>query len=241
MIFWQSYDAFGVTLGIIAALAYLTALAYPFARAISAGRLAFRLGRAKAWRTAHIWAGVAFIVFAMLHARFSIPDDAMTFTLISVAAASTLTGALTWVAQKIIPKKISAATTTEILFSRLAPVHAVQMQKVQNIISSAGASVVQFYNDHLRRPMAAIYFDAGHFTGTAGRVSDTMFVHASRLLELQDKNSLELLRQLYHAKIELDIHFTMQTTLRAVVWLHAFLTLALLILIVMHVFSVLAY
>lgn len=235
---WNSYSFTGLTFGVLAAITFAALLFYAWHRPRLAGSLKFRLGNARAWRSVHLWAGLAFMLLVLLHTGLRWPNDTLTMLLFLVSAIVTLAGALGWGLQAWLPRKLANSTKTEILFERIPELHQYLQTQSTAIAENASTRLAQFYKDELAEEMRMVYFNLGHMLNISPPIAPAKFEHARQLLRTEEHEALENLQKIYLSKRELDIHFTVQTLLRLWIWLHAPAAFVLLALIVLHIFSV---
>lgn len=235
---WTPYSPAGLTFGVFAAIIFAALLLYAWHRPRLAGKLKFRTGTARAWRTFHLWGGLAFALLVLLHTGFRWPDDTLTTLLFWVSALVTLTGAIGLGLQAWLPAKLVNATKTEILFERIPELHNHLQTQSASLAEQASTRLAQFYKDELADEMRMVYFNLGYLLNISPPIAPEKFEHVRQLLKTEEHETLIELQALYASKREIDIHFTVQTLLRLWIWLHAPAAFVLLVLIVLHIFSV---
>ena len=81
------------------------------------------------------------------------------------------------------------------------------------------------------------------YLDVAGGIQARMrpFEHLRRALEPEDAERVDEMRTLVRAKFEMDAHYTLQKTLRAWLYLHVPTSIALIGLLIAHLFAVFYY
>jgi hypothetical protein len=230
----------GVAFGIAAAVALLVVMAYSVRRALPAVRA---LGPTQAYLEVHVAGGLLFLVLMLLHTDLRVPSGFFTILLWLVALWVVVSGLIGLALQRSVPRILDATTSFEANLQRIPELVVELRSRAQLAAAQAGPGVQAYYAREIApdmaRPRAAIASVLGRSRVESYRSHEFQILRRTITPEMAPK--LEQLRQLHHAKLELDLHYTLQRALR--IWLAAHLPVAIVLLglVALHVFLVLYF
>lgn len=232
-------DALGVTLGIVAFIFLLAAIAYPLYR-IKAARLGYKYGDLKTWRLWHFALGGAFVVLMLLHGGFAWPNDWLTGLVFALTWFIALGGALWWGLQTFIPRKL-AKLREPVLFERIPEVHRHLLELGEKAQARSDAQVQRFYRENWLPAMREIKFSLTHFFHAPVDDLSRAVAATKPLLRSEEHEIVNRLHELYAVKLELEASYNLQLVLRNVHLFHGPAAFILLALALVHAWSVLVF
>ena len=232
-------NLWGLGYGIAATVLMLAAAAYAVRRRMP------RWGpwRSRDWLQFHIYGGILFVFLLLMHTGFRFPAGVLGWSLWVLSVWLVVSGLLGIALQKWIPRILTSGLSTEVLYERIPELVAVIRGRAEKLVKSCDQSVQDIY----RRSMAALldgprlrliyYIDI-----TGGIQSRTrQFDHLRGLLSAEDSDKLTELTALLKTKLELDAHYTLQKSLRWWLYGHVPVSILLIVLVGLHIFSIAYY
>jgi hypothetical protein len=236
-----SSNAWGLGYGIAAAALLLGCAAYGARRRTM--RLSSRLGRARGWLYFHTYAGLVFLLLVLMHSGFGLPSGWVTWGLWILSIWIALGGLLGLLLQRWIPRRLTSGLSIEVNYERIPELVDEARTRAESLVESCGDSVRAFYERSLSRSFARPRWRWLYFVditgGRAPRLREVAYL--AERLSGEEGEKLEQLRQLYSSKLDMDAHYTLQSALRAWLWIHLPVSIALVALLLVHLFSVLYY
>jgi hypothetical protein len=178
-----------------------------------------------------------------MHTGFRLPTGVLTWWLWFLSIWLTLSGILGVLIQKWIPKILTSGLSIEVHYDRIPELIVELKQKAENLIQNCDTLIRDFYRKSLAVSLVGpeprlIYF----MDITGGIQSQTkQFDYLRRLLPAEEKQKLDQLENLYKTKLEIDAHYTLQKALRWWLYLHIPVSIVLIVLLGLHLYSVLYY
>ena len=234
-------DTVGLACGISAAVVMAVAAIYGVRRRTRRLSTRLRLGTAAAWLQLHFYGGGLFLLLVALHAGARWPTGALGWWLWALALWVVLTGGLGLFIQRTVPRVLAAGAATEVHYDRIAEhVEDLRVRALQ-VAEASEAPVRTLYAGSLAAAMAAPRRDLGVLLDAGGGRRLDPIEHLRGLLDREERGRLDELERLYRAKLDLDTHYTLQQLLRGWLWLHVPASIALVLLVVLHIGAVTYY
>ena len=232
-------SAWTIAYGIAAAALLVAALAY------SGRRRAPRRGPAALWHWVqlHVYGGTLFLLLLLMHSGGRLPTGTLAWGLWFASVWVVATGLVGVLIQKWAPAVLTSGLTTEVHYDRIPELVRAVREKVERLAATGGESVRTVYDTHLAPALAAPHARLIYFVDITGGVQSRMrrLDHARRLLQGEDAKRVEQIQALVRTKFEMDAHYTVQRALRWWLYAHAPAAIALVVLVLFHVFAVLRY
>ncbi len=232
-------NAWGLTYGTIAALLMVGASLYGVRRR----KPRFRAGRSHTWVQFHVYGGTIFLLLVFMHSGFQVPSGGVTWWLWFLSIWITASGLLGVTLQKWIPRILTSGLTVEVVYERIPELVSQIRDRAEEVALAATDPVRDFYQKNVAAALAApqsrliYYFD---ITG-GGHSRARQFEYLRRVLSSDDRKNLDRIESIYKTKLELDAHYTLQKALRWWLYAHVPVSLMLLVLLAVHLFSVFYY
>jgi hypothetical protein len=231
---WRAGRAGGLTFGTIAAVLFLNDALYPLRRHL----LSWPLGTAQRWLQLHIYGGAIAMLAVFIHIGFAWPHGTMGWWLLGLAVWTTMTGLLGTLLQKWLPTVISRSLRVEALAVRMPDLTSRLLGEADTVMRGASERLWLSYQADIRpaleRPQPAWAYVA-NVHARLERYAGPLAVFE----RLADPVRVQHLRAILAEKAELDVHLSLQRALRTWVLLHVPPALALIGLLVVHIFAVL--
>lgn len=234
----------GELLGIAAALALVVLMTYSGRRAMPAVRT---LGPTRLYLNVHIWGGLLFFAFFLLHTGFSLPRAGLPIALWVLSLWVVLSGLVGLWLQRTLPKLLEPSASFEAHAQRIPEFAAELRRRAEALAHTIDPAAKSYYEERIAPAMGAPRFltprQFGRALSRKGRAGE----HAReadilrRTLNPAALEALEKLGELHATKFELDVHFTIQSILRGWLVFHLPVAIALVMLVALHVFFVLYY
>jgi hypothetical protein len=235
-------DPVGLFFGGAATALLLLAALYGVRRRAMARVSRWRLGSARRWLRWHLQGGVLFLVAVALHTGTAAPAGVLSWSLWLLAVWTVATGLLGYALQRTIPRVLTARSGLEVLYERIPELVAELRQRAEELVATEQTPLRVFYRNRLAPVLAAPHRDPLVLLGGgADRRRLEPLEHLRSLLPAAERARLETLESLVHAKLDLDVHYTLQQALRGWLWLHLPPAALLLVLVAVHVATVLYY
>lgn len=230
----------GVGFGVAAAALLLVVMLYSVRRSVPGVR---SLGPARPYLEAHLYGGLLFLLLVLMHTGFGLPSGALNVTLWLVAIWVVASGLVGLALQAWLPRLLEAETSLEAHLERIPELVEEVRGRADQAARDAGRRVESFYDRELAPEMAAPPPGPGVLLarGRSLRRRAREFTHLERMVEPEAVPALEELRRLHRTKLDLDLHHTLQRTLRVWLYLHLPLGIVLLALFGLHLFFILYF
>lgn len=231
--------AWGMGYGAGAVVLLLGALAY------AARRRAPRRGpgRAYVWLQFHLYGGALFLVLVMMHAGFRAPHGVLAWAMWLLSWYVVMSGLVGVFLQRWLPRILSSAFATEVHYDRIPSLVGVIRGRVEALVRTCDDSVRRFYDTNLApvlvepQPRFIYFMDiAGGIRSRVGHLD-----YLRQFLAGEDVEKLDELKALVSSKLEMDAQYTLQRALRWWLLGHVPVSLALVVLVAFHLFSVWYY
>ncbi len=230
----------GLGYGIAAAALFVSALFYAGRRTV------IRVGKInRAWYYLqfHVYGGTLFLGLMLMHTNFTLPSGVLTWLLWLLSFWIVITGWMGSVLQKWIPTMLNANLTTEVNFNRIPDLLASLQKKAVEVVDQSGEEVRSFYEKHMSAGMKQVQHRGIYFFDVAGAIHRGLlsFDHHGRYLSSEEQAKLGALKEIYRTKLEMDVHYTLQSALRTWLWVHIPVAIITAVLLLIHVFAVVYY
>lgn len=238
----RSGDLVGLVFGGLATAFLLFAALYGARRRTMAKASRMHLGSAQRWLLWHLQSGTIFLVAMILHAGPGWPAGWLSWALWILSIWTVATGFLGLALQRTIPRVLTARSGLEVLYERIPDLVTELRTRAEDLVEKDPSSLRVFYENRLAPVLAGPHRDPLVLLGGGPRARHLEpLEHLRALLPSDEKQRLESLESLIQAKLDLDVHYTLQQTLRGWLWLHVPPSILLLILVAVHILTVLYY
>ena len=237
----QSGNVVGLVFGALATALLILAALYGARRRAMAKVSRWRLGDARSWLRVHLQGGTLFLVAMVLHAGPTWPAGWLSWTLWILSLWTVATGCLGLALQRTIPRVLTARSGLEVLYERIPELVAELRKRAETLVESEPSALRIFYEGRLAPVLAAPHRNPLVLLGGPRSGHLEPLEHLRSLLPKEEKERLEVLEELIHAKLDLDAHYTLQQALRGWLWLHVPPSALLVILVAVHIFTVAYY
>ena len=204
--------------------------------------------RTQHWMKAHIWLGLLCVPLAVLHAGFRL-GGTLTTTLSAVFAVVIASGIWGLLAQHIIPRRLLALVPDEVPateIERVMAVHTLEFER--KLVIDRGkfggpelpgiAAVAEFFEADARPYLLGERVPQS--LATADRAAD-VFEGLLASTPAASRPRVDDLRELCALRRQFDTQLRLQTWLHNWVWVHLPLSLTLVGLLVLHIYTALRY
>lgn len=232
-------NAWGLTYGTIAALLMLGAALYGVRRR----KPRLHAGHSHTWVQFHVYGGMLFLLLVFMHSGFRVPSGGVTWWLWFLSIWITVSGILGVALQKWIPRILTSGLTVEVVYERIPDLVRQIRDRAEEVALAATDPVRDFYLKNVAGALVApqtrliYYFDITGGSHTRTR----QFEYLRRVLSSEDRKNLDQIESIYKTKLELDAHYTLQKPLRWWLYAHVPVSLMLLVLLAVHLYSVFYY
>ena len=232
-------NAWGLTYGTIAALLMGGAALYGVRRR----KPRLHAGRSHTWVQFHVYGGTIFLLLVLMHSGFQVPSGGVTWWLWFLSIWITASGLLGVALQKWIPRILTSGLTVEVVYERIPDLVSQIRDRAEGVALAATDPVRDFYQKKVAASLVApqtrliYYFD---ITG-GGHSRARQFEYLRRVLSSDDRKNLDRIESIYKTKLELDAHYTLQKALRWWLYTHVPVSLILIVLLAVHLYSVFYY
>ena len=195
------------------------------------------------WMQIHVYGGALFLVLVALHTRGRLPAGPLAWGLWASSVWIVVTGVGGVFIQKWVPTSLTSGLTTEVHYDRIPELVRVVRERVELLVAACDDSIRTFYQTTLAAALAGPQTRLIYFVDITGGINARLrhFDYLEQFLDEEDTRRVQELRALVRTKLEMDAQYTLQKALRWWVYAHAPVALALMVLIVFHVFAVLYY
>lgn len=233
----------GLAYGTAAALLLVVAALYGVRR--RAMRLATRrrLGRARDWLALHLCCGGLFLLLMLMHSGFRLPTGMVTWGLWALGLWTVASGLVGLALQRWIPRALGSGPEVEVVYERIPELVAEIRDAADGVAAACDEPVQALYARRVAPALAAPRRSLRHFFDVTGgkqaRLRELNYLR--RFLPPAEGERLGRLAQLYESKLEIDVHYTLQQTLRIWLWAHVPVSVVLMALLVIHLATVWYY
>lgn len=233
----------GMSYGIAAALFMVGAALYGVRRRTV--RFASRrgLGSARGWLYFHLYGGGLFVLLVLMHSGFRLPVGALNWGLWLLALWTAASGLVGLALQKWIPKVLASGLSVEVSYDRIDELTDEIRVRAEKLAATCDDSIRALYRKKMAPALEAPRRRLIYFLEPTGGIQARLapFRYLESRLPPGEREKLGELERLYRAKLEIDAHYTLQQALRVWLVFHVPLSLLLLALVALHVFTVLYY
>lgn len=201
------------------------------------------LGRTQTWVQLHVYGGTLFLLLVLMHSGFRWPGGTVERWLLVLSLWVAGSGLVGVVLRKWLPRVLSSALTTEVLYERIPELAATLRRRAEDLAREAPAPVRDLHRRSLAPLLAAPRFRWIYFADVTGGIAHRLreLDYLAERLPAGEREVLDDLRSVVLTKLELDVHFTLQRPLRWWLYGHVPPSLALLALVAVHLVTVLYY
>ena len=239
----RSGNAWGISYGIAATVVLVGAMLIGARRRTMKISLRLRLGRSRTWLYFHVYGGVLFLLLVLMHSGFRLPVGALTTWLWILSLWTAASGLVGLGLQRWIPKTLSSGLAVEVNYERIPELIRELRESAQKLVQTCDPAVQSLYarniDDELARPERRLIYFRDITGGIRMKLKELHYLRG--LLGGEDRERLDELERIYRTKLEVDAHYTLQQALRGWLYIHVPVSIVLLILVVIHLFSVLYY
>lgn len=232
-------SAWALTYGTIAALLMVGAALYGVRRR----KPRIHAGRSHTWVQFHVYGGMLFLLLVFMHSGFHVPSGGVTWWLWFLSIWITISGLLGVALQKWIPRILTSGLTIEVVYERIPELVREIRDRAEGVAIAGTDPVRDFYQKNVAAALVApqtrliYYFDITGGSHPRAR----QFEYLRRVLSSEDRNNLDQIESIYKTKLELDAHYTLQKALRWWLYAHVPVSLMLIVLLAVHLYSVFHY
>lgn len=233
----------GIAYGIAATSVMVAVGLYGVRRRMVRFTRQFGAGKSHTWVQFHLYAGTLFLLLMFMHSGFRLPTGALTWALWIFSIWITVSGLIGALLQKWIPKLLTSGLSIEVHYDRIPELISEIRERVESMLKNCDDMIRDFYYKNLAvafagpAPRLIYYID---ITGGI-RAQTKQFDYLRRFLPATEKEKLDELEDMYRTKLEMDAHYTLQKALRWWLYLHVPVSLILLVLVGIHIYTILYY
>ncbi|MEO1085640.1 MAG: hypothetical protein AAFY88_15475 [Acidobacteriota bacterium] len=234
-------DRFGLGFGIAATTLLVVAMLYVVRRRTLPTASKRRLGQSQQWLLVHIYGSLLFLLTMLLHTGLRWPEGVLSWALWIFSMWTVATGLLGLLAQRLVPRLLTAATEVEANYDRIPALVDELRRRSDDLAARCEPPLRLYYSKRMAPTLAApSRFAAALPHGRADRRLGPL-EHLRSLVSGDELERVNELERLYAAKLDLDTHYAWQSVLRLWLWLHVPAAVLLSLLVVVHIASALAY
>ncbi len=201
------------------------------------------LGKSRSWLYFHLYGGALFLLLVLMHSGFRLPVGALNWWIWILSVWTVLSGLLGLGLQKWIPRVLASGLSVEVNYDRIPELADEIRQRAETLAATCDDSVRALFQKKVAPTLAAPKRNLIFFLDPTGGIQARLkpFHYLEGRLPTAERQKLLELERLYRAKLEIDAHYTLQRALRGWLYLHAPLSLVLVALVALHIFTVLYY
>jgi hypothetical protein len=201
------------------------------------------IGKVQHWVQFHLYGGVIALLFMLMHTGFSFPSGLLDGCLWVTSIWVTISGLLGVLIQKIIPKMLGSGLSIEVVYDRIPDLVNQIRERAEKIIPDCVDPIKDFYQQNMSAVFLSPKFRSIYFIDITDGIQRRMraFDYLRRVLPVAEQEKLDQLQSLYKTKLEIDAHYTLQKVLRGWLYTHLPPSLILMVLIVLHLYTVWLY
>ena len=232
-------NVWGITYGIAAAFFMLAAALYGVRRRL----LAVHVGASRTWLLFHVYGGALFMLLVFAHTDFRFPSGGLNLWLWWLSLIVTVSGFIGIFLQRWIPQVLNSGLETEALYERIPELVKEIRGRAEELAEKCPAAVREHYLNQIRPnieiPQRKLVYFFDITGGVRGRARDVAVLR--RVLGPEDSEKLDEMERLYRTKLELDAHYSLQTALRTWLYAHVPFSIALIVVVALHIYVVIKY
>ncbi|MFQ5607957.1 MAG: hypothetical protein ACE5GA_08420, partial [Candidatus Zixiibacteriota bacterium] len=222
-------NIWGLSYGTAAAVLFFGAALYGLRRRSMKFSARMNLGKAQTWVQFHLYGGVMFLLMTLMHTGFQLPHGALNWLLWGLSIWVTLSGLLGVLLQRWIAGALSSGLEIEVIYERIPELAGELNSRAEAIVANAPESLKRFYTRELAHKFKAPGRSLRFFIDISGGAHPMArsFEHLRRAVSGENAETALELESLYRAKLALDAHYSLQSALRAWMYLHLPISIAL--------------
>ena len=200
-------------------------------------------GSARNWLQFHVYGGTLFLLLIGMHTGFRWPDGALAWALWVLSLWLVVSGMVGTALQRWIPRLITSGLSTEVLYERIPELVKVIRERAENLAASCDEHVRDFYHRSLAASLESPRVRLIYYMDITGGIQSRtrQFNHVRAFLPEGEVTKLNELEELHKTKLEIDAHYTLQKSLRWWLYGHVPVSIALFVLVALHILSILYY
>ena len=200
-------------------------------------------GRAQTWLHWHVYGGALFLLLIAMHTAFRLPHGLLGWGLWLVSTYIVVTGAAGLLLQRWLPRMLSSAGALEVNYERIPVLVDELRQRAEALVATGDDAVQRMFATLMAPALAGPQPRVAYFFDPAGHIRTQLDEIAAVRDALPDdqRQCAAALQELVANKLEIDAHYTLQRALRWWPRAHVPLTLVLVVLVALHLFSVWYY
>ena len=235
---WSPKRGLGLLFGIVASLAFVFEMAYPYRRS-----RARPLGTARRWLQAHVYLGALAFLAVLIHAGFHWPGGSMGWALLLLSAWTTLSGLVGVWLQKWLPIVMSEGLRVEALYERIPALIEHLLKEADALVANASEVLERFYLAEVRTRLAVVEPSWSYLLDVrAGRERALEpFRRMSSFVDPAEKEIVNDLMTIRMEKMDLDVHYSLQGILRRWLIVHVPPAAVLMALLAVHILAWVLY
>ena len=240
-VFWghDPGDLWKIGYGVAAAISLLAVALYGVRRR----SMRLGIGKAKTWLQFHQYGGLLFLIVVLMHSGFRTPSGQLDWWLWLLSLWVAISGVFGTLLQKWLPKMLASGLSIDVLFARIPELVAEIEKKAERTAAMCDESIAGFYRERIAPALSAPRFNPVYFYDISGgrqKLTNT-FAHLKKIAAREQMGNVAYIEQMYKTKLEIDAHYTIQSVLRAWLYVHVPASLLLLALVAVHVLLVWYY
>ncbi len=236
-------STFGMAYGIAATTFMVGAALYGMRRRTLRFASRHGFGRSRAWLYFHLYGGALFVLLVLMHSGFSWPVGALNWWLWGLSLWIFVSGLIGLGLQTWIPRVLASGLSVEVNYDRIPELSEEIRQRAEAVAATCDDSVRALFKKRVAPALTAPRRSLIFFFDPTGGIQSRLrpFRYLAGRLPQDEREKLDELERLYRGKLEIDAHYTLQRALRTWIYLHAPLSLFLVALVTLHIFTVLYY
>ncbi len=239
----RSSNLFGLTYG-WSAFGLLLALAcFGLRRRFLGLATRLRLGSAASWLRMHLYGGLLFCLLVLMHSGFHFPIGGLTLTVWLLSLWVVTSGLVGLLLQRWIPRALSSGLSIEVLWERIPDLVKELRERAAAIAENCDETLLFLYSNKVEPALAGAerrwIYCLDITGGLQGELGDFQYLRDA--IAQDQKALLDELETCYRSKLEIDAHYTLQSLLRYWLIAHTPPSIALLVLVMVHIAVALVY
>jgi hypothetical protein len=233
----------GLTFGTIATVLFFAVGLYGVRRRTMNMSSKLKFGTANTWLQIHLYGGALFLLLMLMHTTFSLPQSAFNWWLWGLSVWVVLSGLAGVALQKWIPEVLSSTLSLEIRTDRVDELVNELRAKAEALMANSPTAIRDYYERNIASEMAQPIVRPSFYKDITGGIQTKIkqMEYLKQFLSDEDKKKLDNLEVIYRSKLECDAHYTLQKPLRLWLMAHLPVSIALLALVLIHLFLVYYY
>jgi len=236
---WKPGRVGGLAAGTAAAALFVGAALYPARRRLGV----WPLRTAQQWLQLHIYGTSLAVVLVLIHIGFEWPAGTLGWLLFALTVWTALTGVVGVYLQKALPMTLARNLKVEAIYERIPDLVEQLVREADKVMVDAPDVMARVYRSEIRpaiqRPIPRWSYVMDMTAGRARQAE--LLSRIARYLADLDRDRIVALDGIVNDKFDLDVHMSVQRALRTWLVAHIPPAIALLGLLVVHVFAVLYF